>query len=167
MNDQAHRQSPRDRRLAADAQQLYTAFAGHTTIRIEPIGPQPAERYRVIYSVPGLWLDPTTNSLVERGQHIVDVYLPPDYPRAKPYCTSPNPIFHPNFGNYVCIADYWSPGQALVDVIVQMGDMLQYKVYNTSSPLNALAARWVGENLGRVPLAQIDLLPREPEIRLH
>jgi hypothetical protein len=159
--------SPRDRRLRSDAQQLMAAFAGHPNIRIEAVGASPPERYRLVYNVPGLWLDSDSGNVAIRQQHVVDMYLPPEYPRDKPYCTTPNPVFHPNFGNYVCIADHWSPGQALVDVVVQIGDMLQYRTYNTDSPLNALAARWVTVNPGQVPLANIDLLPREPEIQLR
>lgn len=159
--------SPRERRLLSDAQQVHAAFLGHPFIRVMPVGPPPTERYRVIYDCPGLWLDATTNQTRVRGQHVVDIYLPPEYPREKPYCTSPNPVFHPNFANYVCIADYWSPGQALVDVIIQIGDMLQYKLYNTDSPLNAIAARWVLLNLDKVPLGDLTMLPSEPEIRLH
>jgi ubiquitin-protein ligase len=161
------RESPRSRRLAADCQQLYTAFSGHPFIRVEAVGSQPPEHYRIIYDVPGLWLDPVTNHLVQRGQHVVELFLPLEYPREKPYCTTPNPIWHPNFGNYICIADYWSPGQALVDVVVQIGEMILFKIYNTSSPLNALAARWAMQNGASIPLAEIELLPREPEIRLH
>jgi hypothetical protein len=158
--------SPRDRRLRADAQQLIAAFSGHPHIRIEPVGAEPPERYRVVYDLPGLWLDRATNAIQVRNQHVVEIYLPPEYPREKPYCTCANPVFHPNFGNYVCIADYWSPGQALVDVVVQIGDMLQFKTFNTDSPLNAVAARWASTNPGQVPLSNIDLFPAEPEIRL-
>ena len=159
--------SPRNRRLQSDSQQLMAAFTGHPNIRVEAVGSSPPERYRMVYNVAGLWLDPTTNNVVIRNQHMIDMYLPPEYPRDKPYCTTPNPVFHPNFGNYVCIADHWSPGQALVDVVIQMGDMLQYKSFNTDSPLNALAARWVMVNPSQVPLGTVDLLPSEPEIQLR
>ena len=159
--------SPRARRLQSDYQQIFTGFAGHPYIRVETIGPHPPERYRLIYSVPGLWLDSSTNTVIRRDQHVVEVYLPADYPREKPYCTTQNPVFHPNFGNYICIADYWSSGQSLVDVIVQIGEMLQYKLFNTDSPLNAMASRWVMLNMDRVPLGDLSLYPQEPEIRLR
>lgn len=157
--------SPRQRRLESDHQRIVTAFSGHPHIRVEPVGPTPPERYAVIYSVPGLELS-STGHLSTMRQHVVQIFLPGAYPREKPYCTTERPVFHPNFGNHICIADYWSPGQSLVDVIVQIGDMLQYKLYNTSSPLNAIAARWASENIGSIPLDTIDLMPREPEIRL-
>ena len=158
--------SPRLRRLGADAQHLVAAFTGHPYIRVEPVGPHPPERYRVLYQLPGLWMDQATNQVVVRSQHVVEIYLPPEYPRDKPYCTTPNPVFHPNFGNYICIADHWSPGQALIDVVVQIGDMLQFKTFNTASPLNAVAARWATVNPDRIPVSNLDLFPSEPEITI-
>jgi hypothetical protein len=97
---------------------------------------------------------------------VVELSLPAGYPREKPYCTTSTPIFHPNFGNYICIADTWSPSMTIVDTIVEIGDMLQYKLYNTGSPLNALAAKWVVDNLEKVPLSNVELIPLEPEISL-
>lgn len=156
---------PRLRRLHADYERLMTAFSGHPHIRVEAAAPQPPDRYRVVYTVPGLHMT-AGNAITRVGQHVVDVQLPSGYPRDKPYCVTSAPVFHPNFGNYVCIADFWSPGQALADVIVQIGDMLQYKLYNTRSPLNAVAAKWAVENIASLPLSNIELLPLEPEIRL-
>lgn len=154
------------RRLSADHQRLMTAFAGHSYIGVTAVGPLPPERYRVIYNVTGLRLD-AHNRVTRVYQHIIDVALPTGYPRDKPYCVSLAPVFHPNFGAYVCIADFWSPSQSLLDVVIQMGDMLQYKLFNTRSPLNAVAARWVAENPDQVPVGTLELLPREPEIRLR
>ena len=155
--------SPRQRRLASDQQQLFTAFSAHPYIRVEPLGPAPAQKYRLIYNVPGLHLTPA-NELVTAHQHIVEMNLVGGYPKEKPYCVSFSPIFHPNFANHICIADYWSPSQALVDVVIQIGDMLQYKSYNIQSPLSALAAKWAVENAARLPIGQLNLYPQEPEI---
>ena len=157
--------NPRHRRLTADQQSVLTAFAGHPRIRVESLGPPPAERYRITYKVPALRRT-EANELDRVELVVVDIALPAGYPREKPYCTTPTLIFHPNFGNYICIADFWSPSNTLVDVIVQIGDMLQYKLYNTSSPLNALAARWVSDNLDLVPIGNFELIPVEPEIVL-
>jgi ubiquitin-protein ligase len=157
--------SPRLRRLDSDYQRMMTSFSGHPAIRLEPVGPTPPDRYRVIFSVPGLRI--SDDGIISRvEQHLVEIYLPAEYPREKPYCTTANPVFHPNFGSYICIADFWSPGQSLVDVVVQIGDMLQYKLFNTQSPLNALAAKWASENLSRLPIGSVELLPQVPEISL-
>lgn len=157
--------SPRLRRLTSDYHRLMTGFAGSDVVRIEPLGPPPAERYRVMYAVPGLRLTPD-NRVVRTYQHVIQIQLPAGYPREKPYCISEGPVFHPNFGSYICIADFWSASQSLSDVIVQIGDMLQYRLFNTRSPLNAVAAKWAVENQHQLPVGNADLFPREPEVRL-
>ena len=158
--------NPRIRRLTADHQQVVAAFAGHPFVTAQPMGPAPPERYLITYRVPGLRLVVEGNTLVRSESFVVDLQLPSGYPREKPYCTTSDAVFHPNFGSYICIADFWNPSQSIVDVIVQIGDMLQYKLYNTRSPLNAVAAKWVLDNINQVPLGTRDLHPREPEISL-
>ncbi len=150
--------SPRHRRLLADAKRMHEAYTGHSHVTVEPLGPAPAERYRVMYSVPGLLLTPD-NRVARTHVHVVEIYLPASYPREKPYCVAQTPVFHPNFGSHVCIADYWSPAQSLVDVVVQMGEMLQWQVYNTRSPLNAVAARWAAENTHQLPVGMQGVHP--------
>lgn len=156
---------PRLRRLHSDYQGLINAFSGHRHIKVEPMGPAPAEKYRVIYHVPGLVMKAGVG-LQPMQPHVVEVQLSAAYPREKPYCICRSEIFHPNFGNYICIADYWSPSQSLVDVVVQIGDMLQYKLYNTKSPLNARAALWATQNVAQLPLSSLELLPLDPEVKL-
>ena len=145
---------------------MVTAFGGHPHLRMEQVGLYPPERYRVVYEVPGLWFDRDTNTLKRANQHVVDILLPADYPRGKPYCTTAQPIFHPNFGAYICIADFWSPAQSLVDVVIEIGDLIQFKLLNTRSPLNAVAAHWAMEHIGEIPIGSLELGPQEPEIRI-
>ena len=150
--------NPRLRRLAADHDALLTAFAGHPAISVMPIGATPPEHYQVTYWVPSLALNPA-NQVIRTEQTLVEVYLPSAYPREKPYLTTATPVFHPNFGAHVCIADHWSAGQTLVDIVTQVGDMLQWRTFNTRSPLNAVAARWVAENAHQVPIGNVDVMP--------
>jgi len=156
--------SPRFRRLTADQQSIAAAFSGHPHISVTPIGLAPVSQYQVMYRVPAL--QKIEGDLKVTGMTVVNISLPPNYPREKPYCTTSEPIFHPNFGNYICIADFWSPSQTLVDVIVEIGQLLQYQLFNTRSPLNALAARWVADNSDRIPVGELELLPVEPEISI-
>ena len=150
--------SPRARRLTADYAALTEAFAGHPAITVLPIGPTPPERYRVVYDVPSLSLTPDRQPH-RTHQTIVEILLPPNYPREKPYLTTNYAVFHPNFGAHVCIADHWSPSQALVDIIVEVGDMLQWRLYNVKSPLNAVAATWSAENSWQLPVGNVDVMP--------
>lgn len=158
--------NPRMRRLAADHAALVTAFAGHSNIQIATVGAIPPERYRVLYLVPGLTLSPD-NRPMRTAQTIVDIYLTPEYPRAQPYLTAATPVFHPNFGAHVCIADYWSASQTLVDIVVQVGDMIQWRSFNTRSPLNAVAARWAVENEHQLPIGNADVMPLHDDIVLQ
>lgn len=157
--------SPRQRRLTADARELLSGFQGHPNVSVQAVGAQPPERYQVIYNLPALVTN-QFNSLQVTNQHVVHVILPAGYPREKPYCTCDSAVFHPNFGNYICIADFWSPSRSIVDVVVQIGDMLQYKLYNVRSPLNAVAARWVSQHLDRVPISNVNLQPSMPDVQI-
>lgn len=155
------------RRLAADAQQMRTEFAGHPQIDVTPLGFEPAEAYRVTYRLTGVALDPQGQPEYVHVHH-VHVQLPATYPRSKPLFRMETPIFHPNFGSRVgeevCIGDYWSPAQSLADIVVTIGEMIQYQRYNVRSPLNAVAARWVAENESVFPVGAVPLFQAEPEI---
>ena len=155
------------RRLQADWQKVQAEFTGHPYITVEPIGPaNPPDRYRVTYRVKGLWRDAQGNIRV-RDVHRAEIYLHTDYPREKPKCVMLDPVWHPNFGSYICIGDHWAAGETLVDVIYQIGEMLTYQEYNPKSPLNAEAARWSELNRNRFPLQNIPLRQPDIEITLH
>ena len=86
----------RMRRIASDYEQIKKNFSNHKNIVVEPIGEEPAEKYRVTYYVNGIYLldDGRIETL---GKHIVIINLHADYPRYKPVCTITTPIWHPNF----------------------------------------------------------------------
>lgn len=122
----------------------FETFSGHPRVTVEAVGHhRPPETYRVKFNVRGLAL--IGDKPEYREHHTVDVMLPRGYPAEKPYCVPVTPLFHPNVREYYCIADYWAAGQSIVDVVVKLGDMIQWKIYNTKSPLDAVAARWAAE----------------------
>lgn len=163
--------NPRMRRLTADAEQLRTEFAGHPYVAITPLGYEPAEAYRVTCRLAGVALDPASGEPIMASFHQVLIRLPTSYPREKPLATMETPIFHPNFGprvgDEICIGDYWSPAQTLVDIIVTIGEMIQYQRYNVRSPLNAVAARWVAEHKKIFPIGNVDLFQAEPTVSVN
>lgn len=159
--------SVRLRRLQRDYELLRREFDGHPAITVEPIAGNPPERYRVTYQVKGLMLDTGTKRPVETNHHVVEVYLHQSYPREKPKCLMLTPIFHPNITNWVCIGDHWAAGETLVDVLVQIGDMIQYRVYNPKSPLDPRAARWATENTELFPIDNVDFYQPDVAIELH
>lgn len=148
--------NPRLRRLEADYRELMERFEGDPSLTIIPLGAMPPERYQIVYRVPSLRLDDAGDP-VRSELTVVTLTLPADYPRGKPYAESMDPVFHPNFGHYVCIADFWAPGQTLGDIVANIADMLQFRKYNIRSPLNAVAAEWANEHAASLPIGTIEV----------
>jgi hypothetical protein len=70
------------------------------------------------------------------------------------------PIFHPNIAPHaICIGDHWSPGEPLWSIVARIGEMIAYQSYNTKSPLNGEAARWVEQHVGELPLDPVSMMP--------
>jgi ubiquitin-protein ligase len=142
--------NPRLRRLQADYEEVRAEFSGHPHVTVEPLGPRiPPERYHVEFRLRGLVLNGDQPDY--RDLHEAEITLPRGYPAEKPYCVPLMPIFHPNIKDYFCIADYWAAGTSLVDVIVKLGEMIQWRVYNPQSPLDAIAARWAVQQVENSP----------------
>jgi ubiquitin-protein ligase len=101
----------------------------------------------------------------------VDFELPLGYPKDKPRAIAVGAnVFHPNFGEYICIADFWSPAQSLVDIVFEVGEMLQWQKYNILSPLNAIAANWAASNRDSLPLSgaiELQASSALPQIKIN
>lgn len=147
----------RMRRLASDWEQVKKDFAGHKNIIVTPIGDEPPEKYHVTYFVNGIYLLPD-GRIETLARHEVDIILHADYPRYKPICKITTPIWHPNFRDgQICIGDIWGAGESLSDIIINIGDMIQYKSWNSYSPLSAEAAQWAMDNKHLFPVGNVDL----------
>lgn len=147
----------RMRRLASDWEQVRKDFAGHKYIIVTPVGEEPPEKYHVTYFVNGIYLQPD-GSVATLARHEVEIILHSDYPRYKPVCKILTPIWHPNFRDgQICIGDIWGAGESLTDIIVNIGDMIQYRSWNSYSPLCADAAKWAMENKHLLPVGNADL----------
>ena len=147
----------RMRRLASDYEEIKKNFAGHKNIIVTPIGGEPPEKYHVTYFVNGIYLLPD-GRIETLGRHEVEITLHADYPRYKPICKILTPIWHPNFRDgQICIGDIWGAGESLSDIIINIGDMIQYKSWNSYSPLSADAAKWAMENKHLFPVGNINL----------
>ena len=147
----------RMRRLLSDFEQVRKDFAGHKNIIVTPIGDEAPEKYHVTYFVNGIYLLPD-GRIETLGRHEIEITLHADYPRYKPICKIMTPIWHPNFRDgQICIGDIWGAGESLSDIIINIGDMIQYKSWNSYSPLCADAAQWAMENKHLFPVGNIDL----------
>ena len=92
--------------------------------------------------------------------HMVEIALPLNYPRMPPQCRMLTPIFHPNIAPHaICIGDHWSPGEPLWSIVARIGEMIAYQSYNTKSPLNGEAARWVNQHVDELPLDPVSMMP--------
>ena len=147
----------RMRRIASDWEQVRKDFAGHKYISVTPIGTEPPEKYHVTYFVNGLYLLPD-GRIETLARHEIEITLHAEYPRYKPICKILTPIWHPNFRDgQICIGDIWGAGESLTDIIINIGDMIQYKSWNSFSPLSADAAKWAIENKHLFPVGTADL----------
>lgn len=145
------------RRIASDYEQIKKDFAGHKNIVVTPIGDEPPQKYHVTYYVNGIYLQPD-GRIETLGRHEVEIELHSEYPRYKPICKILTPIWHPNFRDgQICIGDIWGAGESLTDIIINIGDMIQYKSWNSFSPLSADAAAWAMDNKHLFPVGNVDL----------
>ncbi|HQY20952.1 MAG TPA: ubiquitin-conjugating enzyme E2 [Ignavibacteria bacterium] len=166
--------SPRQRRLISDFRKMKEEFSNHPFISFEYDSEMlPPDRYVVTYRhVKGLKLAEASAERKELEiitEHQIEIYLHIDYPRLKPQSYIMTKIFHPNFRmaspNDICIGDYWASGETLVDIIYQIGEMITYKTYNVTSPLNGIAAKWAKENSEVFPIDNVNL--RQGEVEIH
>ena len=154
--------SIRLRRLQADYQKLRRYVKRHPRLRLIQAEGDPPERYQLEYRVRSLRQMDEQMTVVK--DHIVEVALPRNYPRTPPQCRMLTPIFHPNIAPHaICVGDHWSAGEPLWSLVARIGEMIAYQSYNTKSPLNGEAARWVDANQDSLPLDPVSMLVDEPE----
>jgi hypothetical protein len=133
--------------------------AGSPLVEITGVAGLPPEIYRFTYKLKGLHVS-NSGEILERDTHLLEVNLTLDYPRRAPQCRMLTPIFHPNFDeSSVCIGDFWAASEGLDDLIIRIGRMICFQEYNTKSPLNGLAAKWVSEHVQLLPIDGRSLSP--------
>lgn len=153
--------SIRLRRLQSDYQRLRDYLLRQPRVRMIQAEGNPPERYQLEYQIRGLRQVDDQLHLV--NSHMVEIFLPRDYPRLPPQCRMLTPVFHPNIAPHaICIGDHWSAGEPLWSMVARIGEMIAYQSYNTKSPLNGEAAQWVEENQQRVPLDRVAMFVEEP-----
>jgi ubiquitin-protein ligase len=150
------------RRLQADFEKLSDYVRRHPRLQLVRAEGDPPERYQIEYRVRSLRR--VDDDLKTVKSHLVEILLPGSYPRLPPQCRMLTPIFHPNIAPHaICIGDHWSAGEPLWGIVARIGEMIAYQSYNTKSPLNGEAARWVAEHEDRLPLDPVSMLVEERE----
>jgi ubiquitin-protein ligase len=145
------------RRLTADYEKLQEFVRRHPRLKLVSASGEPPEQYQLEYRIRSL--RQTGDGLEFVGSHTVEITLPRDYPRMPPQCRMLTPVFHPNIAPHaICVGDHWSAGEPIGSIVARIGEMLAYQSYNTKSPLNGEAARWVEQNLEQLPLDKVNML---------
>jgi ubiquitin-protein ligase len=150
------------RRLQADFDKVREYIKGHPRVQLIQAEGTPPERYQLEYRIRGL--RQTADDLSVVKSHMVEINLPLNYPRMPPQCRMLTPVFHPNIAPHaICIGDHWSPGEPLWSIVARIGEMIAYQSYNTKSPLNGEAARWVDQHVAELPLDPVSMMPDAEE----
>jgi ubiquitin-protein ligase len=145
------------KRLQADHLKLQDYVRRHPRVQLVQADGDPPERYHLRFQVKSL--RQMDDDLVTAEEHLVEVLLPRNYPRVPPACRMLTPVFHPNIAPHaICIGDHWSAGESLPAIVARIGEMLAYQSYNTKSPLNGEAARWVDGHADRLPLDPVSMV---------
>ena len=148
------------RRLQADFDRLRDYVTRHPRLQLIQAEGSPPERYQIEYRVKSL--RQKDGQLEHVSSHLVEIALPRDYPRVPPLCRMLTPVFHPNIAPHaICIGDHWSAGESLQALVARIGEILAYQSYNTKSPLNGEAARWIDGNIDQLPLDNVSMAVEE------
>ena len=84
-------------------------------------------------------------------KHQVEITMIPEYPQRAPRVRWITPIFHPNISpetGGVCLGvlmDRYLPGLGLARIVTMLAEMIQYRNYDTTNPMNKEAAKWVSD----------------------
>lgn len=154
------KKDPRHKRLSLEQQKIEELCQYSDLIDYEIIKPKkdiPPDKYLIHYKVKSIiGIDGNRNPLYGE-KHTARIILPSGYPLASsPTCYMLTPAWHPNIRSKgelkgrICINEqvlgHW---HTLDRLILQIGEMLQYKNYHAIEvqpyPEDAVVARWVRE----------------------
>jgi ubiquitin-protein ligase len=156
-------QSPRIRRLRADAELMNEMAARSDLISFTTQSPQPnlpPERYIVTFKCKSIVGTDMLGRPKYGEHHQVEIYLHNQYPQRWPGMKWLTPIWHPNINHVngtVCIdAAWWTASRSLDRLVIMLGEMLQWKNFHDDPtkppfPWDADAARWSREYRKKVP----------------
>lgn len=149
----------RMQRLQADYEGVLQIHQSQGLIQVEQVLGDPPNRYLIRYTCRGI-------ARVVDGRpffsemHQVVIELTATYPTSQPLLQWLTPIFHPNItpdGQRVCIGT-WYPAKKLPELIMMLGEMIQYKNYASHDPLYLEASLWAMGSKHLFPVDKRDLL---------
>ena len=133
----------RDTRLRNDQQKIRELVNRSELIHVLATEGEPPERYLFRFTCRGIEKITPGGKPVFREVHEVSVYLHAEYPLKQPQLKWMTPIFHPNIHSTgaVCIGAWW-PAKTLDELLLTLGEMVQYKNLGPKDPMNSKAASW-------------------------
>jgi ubiquitin-protein ligase len=143
----------RETRLRNDYQRIRDLVNRSELIHILHTDGDPPEKYLIQFSCRGVEKLAPGGKPGYRDLHEVSIYLHAEYPLKQPQLKWLTPIFHPNIHSTgaVCIGAWW-PAKTLDELILTLGEMVQYKNLGPKDPMNSKAAAWAMRNKGLFPI---------------
>jgi ubiquitin-protein ligase len=143
----------RVRALVADHQDMDELVKWNKHITFEPNLTHAPTLYKITFDYPSFRaLADDGHTPVVSKEHRVEIMLGAEYPRRAPFVRWTTPIFHPNIrteDGAVCLGvlmDRYLPGLGLARLVTMLAEMVQYRNFDMSSPLNVRAAEWASDS---------------------
>jgi ubiquitin-protein ligase len=148
----------RETRLRNDYEHVRRLVNRSEFINILTTDGDPVEKYLIRYTCKGVEKITPSGKPILRDTHEVSVYLHAEYPLKQPQLKWLTPIFHPNLHvtGAVCIGAWWA-AKTLDELLLTLGEMIQYKNYDPRDPMNSKAAAWALRNKRLFPVDRRDL----------
>lgn len=145
--------SPFLHRLKTDVTQLVSFTQQTPSIQIIETEGDPPTKLVFEFLLKGITGVNRNGKPIFTEKHIVEMVVHEDYPMSMPFVQFYTPIFHPNIfsGGKVCLGWFEIPYQ-LSDVCIHLAKMIDYQIYDLSSPANHKAADWARINPTFFPL---------------
>lgn len=149
------------RRLIQEQERLLRLPSKSPLIEVEQAN-EFGDTFIITYHVKGLmWLEGAGAPSISTC-HRMELYFHERFPRFPPRLLWLSSIFHPNIlsndeNGGVCIGK-WAPSQLVDDLVVMIGEMVQYKLYNIHDPLNPKAARWAEKMQHLLPVDKRNII---------
>jgi ubiquitin-protein ligase len=133
----------RETRLRNDYERVRDLVNRSEFVHILSTEADPPERYLIRFTCKGVEKLRPNGEPVYREAHEVSLYLHAEYPLKQPQLKWLTPIFHPNIHvtGAVCIGAWW-PAKTLDEMLLTLGEMIQYKNFDPKDPMNSKAAAW-------------------------
>jgi ubiquitin-protein ligase len=143
----------RDTRLRNDDKRIRELVNRSELIHILNTDGDPPEKYHIQFTCRGVEKLTPAGQPVYRSIHEVSIYLHAEYPMKQPQLKWLTPIFHPNIHTTgaVCIGAWW-PAKTLDELLLTLGEMVQYKNLGPKDPMNSKAAAWALRNKSLFPV---------------